>query len=444
MSTQRHDWRRARLAMFALFASLCCCLYPARAAADVIRGSGSEEAGVAPDVGFEEECLGDTAAEDCELRASLMEGELASLLAQLEGDSDPATRKLFQGALDVDSPLLNDLALAYMKRVGEPPEGFLEKAKSFFFGTDAPLAVSAANALDQAPEQADRDLAATLAEGRKAADYAPTQPLTPDENNPLLVASIRDARFDVMQSFADEEVFSPADRLLMYDRIIRALPPPEPDYAVSAYMTDATVDEVAQFFTQLFGEPLGTLAQANADYEELTLQLAPLQTAAASGDRSAIDQLSALTSHLRQVQGVLTLGGLLQLETIHAENDQLWLDGTVQDFFKSPRRAVTVGHDEALDKTVIRYVNAGIASAGKGSGGSGSAGAAPGPDDSAGAGGANERADESGGSGCGCNVPGGSHPSAVFTVLALVALCGFRARRLSRAGAVGVFRKKVT
>ncbi len=426
MSARARRGRATRRCSVALVASsfwLC----PAPAGADVIRGSFGDS-GVAPDEGFEEDCLGDAIADDCDLRAALMEGQLASLLSHLEDDTDPATQPLFEAALELDSPLLNDLALRYLSRAAKRPQDFLDKARSFFFGPDAPLAVSAAGVLGNSLEPTDRDLGATFAEGREASDYAPAPPLTPDEHNPLLVASIADARFDAMPSFDDEEVFLPAERLLMYDRSIRALPPPEPGYPATAYMTDASVEEVAEFFSGWFGSPLGSFEEAQANYQKLTLELAPLQTAAASGDRDALAKLQAQSAKLKQAQDMVTLGSLLQLQSIHAEHDQLWLDGSAQDFFHSPRRAVTVGHDDTLDKTVIRYINAEIGPRAD-AGSQGDAGAASAVDDSPGAGGASERASASDGSGCGCRFPSRPRSSGTIAVLALLGLFARRARR---------------
>ena len=117
---------------------------------------------------------------------------------------------------------------------------------------------------------------------------------------------------------------------------------------------------------------------------------------------------------------------------LHADNALIWPDGKLEDFATTPTRAVMAGEDPLLGRTVIRYVNAPLATGTGGTDGSGAGGAGepPGEGDSpAGAGGADDRPSKSRDDGCGCSVPGAPKGSAGILVLSLLALLLRRLRR---------------
>ena len=100
MNARQHPPRpRFLSSLLALFAILLVSVWSSVAHADIPRipddGTGDDPAAT-----FDADCLGDTEAEDCEARAALIEGELVMLLSQLDGDGDPATKALFEGALE--------------------------------------------------------------------------------------------------------------------------------------------------------------------------------------------------------------------------------------------------------------------------------------------------------------------------------------------------------
>jgi MYXO-CTERM domain-containing protein len=127
---------------------------------------------------------------------------------------------------------------------------------------------------------------------------------------------------------------------------------------------------------------------------------------------------------------------------LHAENDQVFLDGSLEDFAMTPARAVTVGEDPLLGKTVIRYINAPLVGAG-GQVGSGQAGApeqgsggAAEPGNSEGGASDGDHAVKSGDEGCGCSVPSAPNGAAGLGALTVLGLMFFRRRRPARLAAV--------
>jgi hypothetical protein len=385
--------------------------------------------GTDPAADFAAACLGATPAEDCDTRAALLEADLVTVLARLENDSDPRTTALFQSALDLDSPIVQTLAVQYLARMDRQPTDFLSKVKTFFMGPDAPLGVVAADVVGTSTDSSDKERYKVFHEGRSASDYEPRDNSTEDR---LLSACTKDARLNLMTSFDPSEQFVPADRLLMYDRFVRAVLDPMTDYPVTSFVTDASVDEVSAFFTKLFGKPYGPVGDVEAQLQELNSQLITLTGAAAKGDMAAIAKLKDLSDEIMRVQQTTTLVAVLQLSTIHADKDLVWVDGDLSSLYMTPLRAVTVGQDALLGKTVIRYINAPAKGGNTGPAGSkpdgGTAGSAgSGPSD---AGYYTGRAGSpKSGDGCGCTVPGAPERGSAAAVLPLLALLIRRTRR---------------
>lgn len=422
------------LAVLAAFVITLLGSAPARA--DIFRLTYDEEAAVDPAETFDADCLGETPAEDCDVRSALIEGELVALLSRLENDKDPATQALFESALELESPVVRAMAVRYLARAAEKPTGFLSTVKTFFFGPDAPLGVASAEALYMSEDQSEQALAELYGEQRPAFNYEPP-PIADDETteveSELLLACTQDARLDLMLSFAEEEQFAPAQRLLMYDRFVTGAFNPSLNFPVTAFLTDAPVEEVTEFFRELFGEPHVPVAHGEERLQELTEQVLELQGAAAGGDREAIEELQRVMEELAALQEEVTLGSFLQVASFHAENDVIFLDGTLENLYDGPVRAVTLGHDEQLGGTVIRYVNAPVGQASPGPGGG--EGGAPGDDEQpSGEGGASERPTRGTDDGCGCSVPGRPSP---YAALALLPGLAWLLRRRRDRAAVG-------
>ena len=432
--------RPALRSMLAVITAMLIAAWPTGARADTIRLT-YDEAGEDPAATFEDDCLGDTPAEDCDARAALIEGELVTLLSQLDSDEDPETLALFQASLELKSPVVQAMALRYLSRAEQDPDDFFAKVKTFFFGPDAPLGASASAVLQLSSEADDQRLAELFDEQRPASAYAAEDLIDDPSQEELVAACVRDTRLDLMESFAEDEQFAPADRLLMYDRFVRAAFTTE-DYPVTAFVTDASLDDVSAFFTERFGEPLGPVAGSQERTAELTMQLLTLQNQAASGNQDAIKELQEIVDELTRVQQVASLDAYFQLSAIHAENDLVWLDGDVEDAGTQAMRAVTASEDPALGKTVIRYINAPSsgASGGQGEGGSngngngngnGQAGAASelGEGGAATASGPGSKSD----GGCGCAVPGSPRRAPGVAALGLVVVLLRRSVRRRRA-----------
>lgn len=427
---------RSFMRFFVLAAALLVAVWSSNARADLIRGTG-DGTGEDPAATFDADCLGETQAEDCDGRAALIEGELVMLLSQLENDADPATQALFERALELDSPFVRAMAVRYLSRAEAQPTDFLSNVKAFFLGPDAPLGVASSSALESLGEPSDQELAELYREQRPASEYQPQEVSADPEEDRLLQACIKDSRLGMMLSFSAEEQFSPAERMLMYDRFVSALFDPTQSYPVTAFVTDASVEEVSAFFAERFGDPYPPSADSEARLAELSMQLAELQGAAASGNQEAIKQLIALSEELTEASQAASLATYLQLPVLHAENDWVFLDGPLEDFTMTPMRAVTVGEDALLGKTVIRYINAPAfgAAGGAGSGqagapaqGSGGA-ASPGDGDAEGGAGDDDRAAKRADDGCGCSVPGAPRNAAGLGALAVLALMFWRRRR---------------
>ena len=319
------------------------------------------EPGTDPATDFDADCLADDLTPEqldtCDQRAALMEAELLSHLITLEGDDDPESVTLFQQALELDSPPIQAIAVQYLARLDTAPEGFLEQVETFFFGTEPQLGATAANVLSTLADTEDATLGALYNEQRNAADYGPSY--YDPENEPLAAACSKDARLNLMASFTSDEQFDPAERLLMYDRFVFTFTDTTLEYPVTAFVTDAALDDVIAHFNEVFGAPPNPpAAESLAELNAITEQIVALQVDALNGDMDAIAKIGKLSEELAVVQAAATLGSRLQLDAIHAGNDVYWVGGGDLDDQLAPLpRAVTAGLDAELDRVVIRYLN---------------------------------------------------------------------------------------
>jgi hypothetical protein len=329
---------------------------------------------------FETRCLGATMEPDCDAREATLKAELTALLASLEHEDDAASVAIFQDVLKLSDPLLRAIAVQYFQRHGSPPSDFWGTLKTFLFGRDESLGVSASESLRNAPAKDDQGLGTTYREQRSFREYFgglesdsigddplsdASVALPPDT---LLSASLKDMRLALMDSFAPQEQFAPADRLLLIDRYAPTAKGSVLAYPVTGFVTDATVAEVTAFFTELFGtKPYASFAESRARYEAVTKEIASLQAQLLTGDLAAVNKVQQLSKDLVSVQDSFTMGATLQTEALKASDHVFWVDGTVKETStgvangKLPR-AVIVGTDAQLGRTVIRYVNGVIGS----------------------------------------------------------------------------------
>ncbi len=317
-----------------------------------------------PAEGFEDDCLGDTVADDCLARAATMESELFSLLITLEGEDDAETVTLFQEVLDVDSPEIQSIAVQYLARIQDQPTDFFSKVKTFFFGTHPKLGATAADVMSVAAEEADRDLSNVFREQRSASNYA-AYFLDPEgtAEEPLLAACLADARINAMDSFALDEAFAPAERLLMYDRFVFDLQDPTLDYPVTAFVTDADVEDVTAHFSNAFGrDPYPPAAQSQLEMQTLSAELVELQLEVIDGNTDVIERMQEVSDELLALSEVVNVSARFQLQAIYAGDDVWWVDSGAEAAAEGPLpRAVTVGEDARLGRTVIRYIHGAVA-----------------------------------------------------------------------------------
>lgn len=309
---------------------------------------------------FEADCLGETIADDCEARAAAMESELFSLLVTLESDDTAETVALFRETLELDAPLLQVLAVQYLSRTAQEPTDFLDKVEAFFFGTHPKLAAVAADTLSFTDDETSAELSARFREQRSSSDYAPfVTDVESDVEEPLLSACLADARVNAMDSFAVDEQFQPAERVLMYDRFIYDFQETSVDYPVTSYVTDASVDDVVEHFSELFGkDPYPPSLETQLEVQSLSAEMAQAQLDALDGDMDAIAKLQDLSDRLLELNDALVAASRLQLDGLYAGNDVFWMDGDAAVDNTGPLpRAVSVGEDELLGRTVIRYVH---------------------------------------------------------------------------------------
>lgn len=341
--------------LFVLLASLG---FSSAAAANSFNFDFSEP-GADPTADFDEVCLGDEPAEDCDARAAVIEGELFTLLVMLENDDDPATVELFTEVIEHGSPALQSIAVAYFARTQTAPSGFLSAVKTFFFGGEAQLGSTAAGVLALESDSEDQELGNLFREQRSPSDYEPRY--AGGDADALASACLKDARLNLMGSFTSKQQFAPAERLLMYDRFVVDFMDTTVDYPVTAFATDSDLDDVTDYFTKLFGkEPKPPTGESQAKLLAITEEMVALQVDALDGDMAAIKRIQELGDQMAELQEAVTLGNRLQLGGIHAENSVFWVEGDEQDATQPLPRAVAIEHDALLDRVVIRYLNGAV------------------------------------------------------------------------------------
>jgi hypothetical protein len=256
-------------------------------------------------------------------------------------------------------PRVQEVALRYFARHGEPPSGLWSRVREFFFGPEPSVGEAAAELLENSTLQDDRDLAARYLKGRPSEGYAGDRPRGVGLNDSWALAAGKDAVLDRLDAFDPDERFSDATRSLLLDSFVGD--PLSGDYmaevAVTGFVTDAPRSEVEQHFTKLFGaKPYPSLEAARERMRAVQEELMKLQARLLGGDLSAASRLSALSEELQTAQLAVSAGERLNLEKLQCTDHSYWLSGKSKDLFsgKLPR-AVALGPDDQLDGTAIRY-----------------------------------------------------------------------------------------
>jgi hypothetical protein len=398
--------------------------------------------------GFDIACLGTAEAEDCPERAAALQAELVESLNELAWDDDPATAALFQDLLAANDPQLKELALRYFARQ-TPPPSLWGQVRTFFFGPDAVVGQPSARILSQSSEDADRTLAQAYYVTRPTSERGEDLPLGIGETDSWAKASADDATLDEVYPFTESERFPNATRLLMIDRFSHdpfSADPTAATVPVTGFVSDASIDEVSAHFTSVFGRQPFPSAKATRDAQQaLTDELVSLQQRLASGDTSAAQRLQELATELEALQTGQLLAARLELDALDCSEHVFWTKATSANATKGPlQRAVVVGTDATVGRTVIRYIS-GVTSADPQSGGGGATsnggrssslggtGTARGGTGATSAAAGTAGAQAGGSSGCGCALPRHANPPALLWAIAALALA-MKRRALRRGG----------
>jgi len=121
---------------------------------------------VDPAATFEADCLGDSQADDCSVRAALLTTELVDLLGSLETSTDTDSVALFETAAQLPDPELQSIAMRYFASRGTVPDDIWTRARDFFFGPDPTVGQPAAELLERSSDTQDQMLSELYLEGR--------------------------------------------------------------------------------------------------------------------------------------------------------------------------------------------------------------------------------------------------------------------------------------
>jgi hypothetical protein len=363
---------------FATVAALVSFSPLARASIFEVTHDGREA--VDPAVNFAADCLGEVEAEDCPARSAALQSELVEALGQLSAYDDDETVGLFQSSVDSENPQLQELALRYFAYRSTPPVDLWAKAREFFFGPAPSVGHPSAELLARSMDAVDQELSALYLEGRSRASHGGQLPEGAAFTDSWAEGSVRDRLLEDLQMFAPRERFGDETRLLMIDRFVTDLYGPTPaelDVPVTGFVTDAKLAEVVAHFTSVFGtQPFGSLAEASARQPALLLELSDLQTRLLAGDTSVAAKLQEVILELTELQNVMSAGARLSLDYLGCADHRFWIETEGgEPRLGALRRAVSVGTDAHLERTVIRYFNAeGAQATGGGFGEGGAAG----------------------------------------------------------------------
>lgn len=393
---------------------------------------------------FDADCNGSDEAADCADRAVALQAELVEVLGALGLRDDDETAALFQTAVDMPDPQLQEIGLRYFAYQAPPPDDLWSKARDFFFGPQANVGQPSAELLSRSLEAADQELARVYLEGRPTSTRGGSTPSGAGLTDSWALGAAQDSLLDDVAPFTAEERFPDQTRLLMLDRFVG-----DPfggdlltrDIPVTGFVTNASTEEVEAHFKTVFGtDPYPSLDRINTQLQELNTELADLQIKLMSGDVSVAARFGQVAEQMQQLQQVSTLASRLSLASLDCSDHEFWADTSLEDALTGPLpRAVTLGMDARVGSNVIRYIggqSSGTINPSGGTSGDGGAG------ENDGSGGNSDQAEGGDGgsvstprkdsSGCGCSLPASTH-APTWLALAPLALALRRRRAKSRA-----------
>jgi hypothetical protein len=313
---------------------------------------------VDPAANFDVDCLGATEAPDCGARATALETELTETLAALSVENDAETRAVFEAALAIDSPAVDEVALHYFVSVPPAPVSTWDRARLFFFGTDPTTGVPSAKLFETSTDEGEVAMGQRYRAGRPDESHDGWLPGGSGESDPWARGSANDFQLDLVEGFLDDERFAPAERLLMVDRFVvdfvsGAVPV---ELAITGFVTDAPEADVRAHFTALFGrEPYPPLDESEAELETLANEMQSLQAQIVTGNAVAIARMQEINEEMAELQQGISLATRMQLGELDAKDHVYW-SALGPDAFALPfLRSVSVGPDPHVGRTVIRY-----------------------------------------------------------------------------------------
>ncbi len=310
---------------------------------------------VDPAENFDADCNGAVEANDCELRAALLEAELIETLTALADDTEADTGAVFNEVGALESASVQALALEYQVRQPSAPSGTVQQLRAFFFGTNASVGYPAAELLARATATDDTARGARYLASRTPQSHGQS-PTGVGAQDSWAIGIATDVQLDRVDGFDDAARFADAERVLAADRML-----PDLDgvslTAVTGFVT--TVDEAAvrAHFTALFGaEPYPSSRDVTQQQQQILAEIEQLQGSVQSGDQAAIRRLTALSEQLSKLQPAASIALRLQLETLDAADAVFWSDLAPDAPLEGAmHRSVAVGTDALLGGTVIHY-----------------------------------------------------------------------------------------
>ena len=335
-----------------------------------------------PAVNFDTDCLGTTEAADCPMRAALLHAELLDLLGTLSTDTDPVTEGLFETAVAVGDPRLQEFALRHYGFPRPLPTAVGGRLRQFFLGPEAALGYPAADLLGTSADVTDQALSSAYRRRRSSREYGGEDPSGSGATDSWASGRAKDTFLDDVDAFRASELYPDARRLLMIDGFASD-PFAQPAVAlpVTGFVTSASLTEVKSFFRGVFGsDPYPPLNDLTARYQALRVELAALQPRILAGDQAAIARAQQIALEFQPLGVAKSLGERLNCNLLDCADEPFWVD-TPPSARGSGQiaRAVAVGTDPVLGQTVIRYFSGLVSVAALGDGGTGADGG-PGAD----------------------------------------------------------------
>jgi hypothetical protein len=323
--------------------------------------SYENRAAVDPAENFDADCLGATEKADCDVRAAALEAELVEMLGELEGLRDSETQGLFTAAVQTESPAVREVGLRYFSRLRTLPTDLWSNVKTFFLGPDPAVGQASAEVLAFSSAEVDQQLSDLYLDFRSSDRYGNDPPDETGGMDPWAEACAEDALLDEVPAFPEAQRFSPASRLLMIDSFMDGFVGGSTvRMPVSGFVTDASKATVEAHFSALFKkQPHPPAAETQAKLQALNLELTTLTERIQRGDQAAATRLQQVLDEVTKLSDASIAFSVVPIDEQACPDCVLWIDASGEDVYsKGIGRAVAVGTDPLLAKTVIRYIGA--------------------------------------------------------------------------------------